>query len=234
LLTGSGGTVTDEYSYDAWGNAAHNSGSTEQPYQYVGVLGYYTHSQDVRIPLVQLGVRCYDPANGRFTQEDPIGDGLNWYTYCSNRPLHGADPTGLAEWLKYDDMWGPGYSHAWLRFNAITCKGATTYGFWRDGIRSDKSTVTDDYSGYKKGDPNVFVENSNYSELFERFLCDCIKGSLAKPPKYNWKNPFKFYVCGSWADDMWSCAEDKLDDFFRCTTAECGRKRLPKTPPGGD
>jgi uncharacterized protein RhaS with RHS repeats len=32
---------------------------------------------------------------GRFTQEDPIRDGLNWYTYCGNNPVNYIDPWGL-------------------------------------------------------------------------------------------------------------------------------------------
>ncbi|MDC7124486.1 MAG: hypothetical protein PQJ46_02900 [Spirochaetales bacterium] len=32
---------------------------------------------------------------GRFTTEDPIRDGLNWYAYANNNPLKFIDPTGL-------------------------------------------------------------------------------------------------------------------------------------------
>lgn len=34
------------------------------------------------------------PSTGRFTQEDPIKDGLNWYAYCGNNPLNFVDPSG--------------------------------------------------------------------------------------------------------------------------------------------
>ena len=44
---------------------------------------------------MQLGFRFYDPQTGRFTQLDPIGDGLNWYAYCGGNPKNGADPWGL-------------------------------------------------------------------------------------------------------------------------------------------
>ena len=37
----------------------------------------------------------YDPYTGRFTQRDPIGDGVNWYAYVANNPLKFVDPTGL-------------------------------------------------------------------------------------------------------------------------------------------
>jgi len=70
LLTSAAGVVTDTYYYDAWGNVSHDTGSTNQPYQYVGLLGYYTRWQDANLDLLQLGVRFYDPEIGRFTQID--------------------------------------------------------------------------------------------------------------------------------------------------------------------
>ncbi|HKO23264.1 MAG TPA: RHS repeat-associated core domain-containing protein [Chloroflexota bacterium] len=41
--------------------------------------------------------RCYDPASGRFTQEDPMGiaGGLNLYGFAAGDPVGYADPLGL-------------------------------------------------------------------------------------------------------------------------------------------
>jgi len=39
--------------------------------------------------------RFYDPQTKGFTQEDPIKDGLNWYSYVSNNPLNRTDSFGL-------------------------------------------------------------------------------------------------------------------------------------------
>ena len=39
----------------------------------------------------------YDPSTGRFLSEDPIRNGLNFYTYCKNNPSKFLDPWGLAE-----------------------------------------------------------------------------------------------------------------------------------------
>lgn len=122
FLTGSDGAITDKYRYDAWGNATHDTGTTQQPYQYVGQLGYYTHYQDPNMAgLLQLGVRFYDPETGRFTQRDPVGDGMNWYGYVGSSPLSYVDPWGLEpkltksqcdiirELLDYEknSRWGP-------------------------------------------------------------------------------------------------------------------------------
>ena len=45
--------------------------------------------------LLQLGHRFYWPEIGRFIQQDPIGDGMNWYAYVANQPTVGIDPEGL-------------------------------------------------------------------------------------------------------------------------------------------
>jgi len=94
LLTDSGGSVIDRYSYDAYGSLISH-GSIDQPYQYVGQLGYYTHHQEPEFGLLQLGVRFYDTQVGRFTQEDPI-ERLNLYYYADCRPLLLVDALGLA------------------------------------------------------------------------------------------------------------------------------------------
>ena len=101
MITDYQGNVTDTYAYDAWGKLTdhtRNTGSIDQPYMYVGQLGYYSHYQDSNLDLLQLGVRFYDPETGRFTQIDPIRDGLGPYTYVENTPLTAVDPTGLVRW----------------------------------------------------------------------------------------------------------------------------------------
>jgi RHS repeat-associated protein len=89
------GKVTDKYVFDAWGNTLSYTGSTDQPYQYVGEQGYYTHTQDSEFGLMQLGVRFYDAEIGRFTQTDPASYGLNLYTYVDSKPCLFVDPKGL-------------------------------------------------------------------------------------------------------------------------------------------
>jgi len=70
------------------------SGSLNQPYQYVGGEGYYTEP-DINLQL--LGQRWYDAEVGRFISRDPIGEegGLNLYGYVGNNPVNEIDPYGL-------------------------------------------------------------------------------------------------------------------------------------------
>jgi len=56
VLTDGSGSVTDRYSYDAYGSVTSHIGSTtDNPYQYVGALGYYTHYQDPDFRLLEPG-----------------------------------------------------------------------------------------------------------------------------------------------------------------------------------
>ena len=46
--------------------------------------------------LYYFNARWYDAETGRFTTEDPIRDGWNWYAYVYQNPLRWTDPTGLS------------------------------------------------------------------------------------------------------------------------------------------
>jgi RHS repeat-associated protein len=101
LLTDSSGAITDRYTYDAYGSVlSHDcySGTVQQPYEYVGQLGYYTHYIEPDFGLLQLGVRFYDAEVGRFTQRDPTAESLDWYVYVAGNPMARVDPSGL-EWI---------------------------------------------------------------------------------------------------------------------------------------
>jgi len=69
--------------------------SADNPYRYVGQLGYYTHWMDPSLTdLLHLGMRFYEPGVGRFSQVDPAREGVNWYVYVWNSPLAHLDPSG--------------------------------------------------------------------------------------------------------------------------------------------
>ena len=46
--------------------------------------------------MLYLRARNYNASIGRFTQEDPIRDGGNWYSYCASDPVNAIDPDGEA------------------------------------------------------------------------------------------------------------------------------------------
>ncbi|MBP6965044.1 MAG: hypothetical protein KBC96_11615 [Armatimonadetes bacterium] len=108
FLTDGSGTVTDTYTYDAWGKQTASTGSTAQPYRFVGQLGYYSHYQDSNLfdqsgyQFLQLGVRFYDALSGRFTQRDPARHGIDSYMYVEGRPTIATDPQGLKSYWEYE------------------------------------------------------------------------------------------------------------------------------------
>ena len=85
--------------HDAFGNEKDRVGSDPNPFRYCGE--YF----DVESGSYYLRARYYDPSIGRFTQEDPEKDGLNWYTYCNNNPVLFIDPTGC-QYVCADDFGG--------------------------------------------------------------------------------------------------------------------------------
>lgn len=83
----------DTYEYDAFGNETlENEKSEYNPFRYNGQ--YY----DEETGFIYLRNRYYDPSIGRFTQEDPVKDGFNWYVYCGNNPVNRVDPLGLFDY----------------------------------------------------------------------------------------------------------------------------------------
>jgi RHS repeat-associated protein len=81
------GQVASRQSYDPWG--AQLSGPARQ----MGYLGAFERRTDPQTSLVGMGVRQYDPSQGRFLSEDPIvsapglGQSTDRYAYARDDPL---------------------------------------------------------------------------------------------------------------------------------------------------
>ena len=94
--------VVASYTYDAFGNLTSQIGESDNPFLYCGE--YF----DAETQSYYLRARYYNPAIGRFTQQDAwafmdTGDplSLNLYTYCFNNPVMYVDPSGCwPNWSK--------------------------------------------------------------------------------------------------------------------------------------
>ena len=87
--------VAANYTYDAFGNLINTIGKSDNAFLYCSE--YF----DSETETYYLRARYYNPANGRFTQQDawafmdpadPLT--LNLYTYCANNPVLYVDPSG--------------------------------------------------------------------------------------------------------------------------------------------
>jgi len=93
-LTGSTGSVLNAYSYLPFGEQFSASGSTPNPFTYVGEFGVLSDTSGLDF----MRNRWYDPGLGRFTQPDPTGlagGDINYYRYVDNSPVLHIDPSGL-------------------------------------------------------------------------------------------------------------------------------------------
>ena len=92
-LTTDDETETDNYSYSAFGEPVASSGTTANPFRFVGGAGYYT---DIEIGEIYVRARKYRPTVGRWLSMDPMVfiDGPNRYVYVNNDPSNFVDPRG--------------------------------------------------------------------------------------------------------------------------------------------
>ncbi|MEJ5384974.1 MAG: RHS repeat-associated core domain-containing protein [Fimbriimonadales bacterium] len=88
---------------DAFGDTVSGVRAT---YDWNGAWGY--RNEALTGGLQKVGVRWYDPAVGRFLQQDPwLGSiyaplTLNAYAYCVNDPVNAVDPSGMKiNWGKH-------------------------------------------------------------------------------------------------------------------------------------
>ena len=82
------GMESIDYNYTAYGEEKWKTEGDSNPFRYSGEY------VDEESGLIYLRNRYYDPSIGRFINEDPVKDGLNWYAYCGNNPIKFVDPSG--------------------------------------------------------------------------------------------------------------------------------------------
>ena len=108
-LTDSNQNQTDAYAYDSFGSVVNSTGSTLNPFKYVGGLGVMDEGNGLKY----IRARYYSPELGRFITKDPLtgkdGDSqsLNRYVYAFNNPVRLVDVSGFSalEGNTFRDPW---------------------------------------------------------------------------------------------------------------------------------
>jgi RHS repeat-associated protein len=141
FLTDSSGTVTDTYLNDAWGNSVASTGTTVNPFRWVGKYGYYT---DNSTGQVYVRARMYQPAVARWVSVDPLFESGELYNYGNGNATRAIDPSGLltvaekkfeisecgrylweVEWsLQPDEQTGVILQRVCVTHNVVECDGA--------------------------------------------------------------------------------------------------------------
>jgi len=97
-LTDSAGAVTDSYAYTPYGELLGRTGSSAQPFLFVGRYGVRS---EPAAALYHMRARYYDPASARFLTRDPVWPvlrqpkSLDPYQYALGDPTRFIDPLGL-------------------------------------------------------------------------------------------------------------------------------------------
>jgi RHS repeat-associated protein len=115
--------LVNEYRYSPFGTpvSGYPVQGTTNPLQYMA------RELDATTGMYYVRNRWYDPQQGRFISEDPIGlaGGINQYAYADNAPTMKLDPMGLTScsiWSPVVTMWD-----VTARFFVITCTGVASH-----------------------------------------------------------------------------------------------------------
>lgn len=165
-LTDSSGNVVKSYEYDAFGNEKNPDQNDSNVFRYCGE--YF----DKETGNIYLRARYYDPTIGRFISEDPIGAGLNWYTYCDNNPNRFIDPLGLESIVVSGGDYSDESVHAGFSYNFIEPA--------IQKIREIRKADADETIAWLIGDAGWSDDDwANFSEVVSKFNVSIVRLSSA-------------------------------------------------------
>jgi RHS repeat-associated protein len=111
FLANSAGTVTDTYTFDAFGAPIASTGTTANNFLYSGEW------LDPNLSFYNLRARYYNMLTGRFETMDPYAGRimdpatLHKYTYTRNNPTNRVDPSGRVDIIEVAFLFSrPGFS----------------------------------------------------------------------------------------------------------------------------
>jgi RHS repeat-associated protein len=218
-LTNNSGVVTDSYLYDSFGNRLAATGTTVNPYRFVGRFGYYFDPDSVSY---WVRARYYNPSTVRFLSLDPVTMAIqsrsSAYWYSSNNPVNLIDPSG---WDSYINNL---ICECCCLFNALTRNDI----LWK----YEKVSRHNDWQG------NAITHCVIACDLVEQCGFSCAlwywDGRESSPPGnaelMDLSNNLQGYGCGLGNQNCLSCCTDKMKKGL-LTCIDSTRSRVTCPPP---
>ena len=130
--TDGGGQVVNDYVTNAWGEDI-----LPRPKDNANRYGFAGRENDEKSGNMHFRAREYDPASGRFLQNDPIlgNRASEGYAYASGNPLSFTDPFGLDDEPGFLKRWWFGSWGATKNFGAFIRTG--TWDWWTMSFNDD-------------------------------------------------------------------------------------------------
>ena len=200
-LTNGAQTVTKAYDYDAFGNEKNPSSTDENPFRYCAE--YF----DKETGTYYLRARYYDPAIGRFTQQDThwntanmiygdanstgnpslysIMQSSNLYAYCINNPIIHLDSTGKVVEIMFHYLKGKPYNHIDIAINDTIYSFANYKDSFLGGMPLTLGVIMKvnkkDYLKYRRdNDDEVIGFILNYTHEQEQKLLNTLESYIAE------------------------------------------------------
>lgn len=190
VMTDNGGIVQARYEYAPFGQSSRVQGSYDAPFTFAGTMSHGPSG------LALATFRMYDPAVGRWINQDPIGlrGGVNLYVYAEDSPIRYNDPSGLAMWVCVRRIHGPlkailaNHSYFWNDRNNSCCGALSRTNCSEGGPGRDACVKIADSSG---SEDNVMRccrserTDQNYWPVFNNCFADidkCLAAAGLKNP----------------------------------------------------
>lgn len=177
-----------------------------------GKYGFAGKKFDSAAELYDFGCRDYLPSFGRFSSEDPILDGRNWYSYCGGDFVNFVDSNGLemlcVEEQNMQSMEGEslGNSSSELASRAgcvVTCIAEILSAY--TGVYVDSSFINDNKSNFLTGSGEInwsgildnyglsHSKNDDLENLFSEILSNYANSGIFSDSKNSGKSYQDFF-----------------------------------------
>jgi len=173
VLTDQTGILKDSYTYDPFGTLLSHSGTTIQPFTFLGEYGVEQETP----AIYYVRARYYDATNGRFISKDLHDYDLNnpqtinKYVYSTNNPISNFDFNGYYSWTDYasnikdlndnfENIKNSSETLPWLKGFNESVHGELSYTGFDPNIKLDFGKILETVDYTKKLNSFYFEESS--------------------------------------------------------------------------